>query len=523
MAALLAVWGCSSPNAEAPPFSPATGHPEGWMASHGVSYASNSASCQECHGADLQGGISGVSCYMGSRGGASCHATGPAGHPAGWGAVAQHGASAKASGGGFESCIICHGADFSGGATGPSCYTCHGVSAPHPSAPWRGGAVTHTTTDQANASACDACHRSPSAPSGTPAGCFNSTLCHGSIGGGGGGTHVAGWSAASQHGVTAESNFSACRTCHGSDYRGGSTAVTCYDCHSGPGITHPAAGWVVSDHRNTATAQGSASCQKCHGANYSGGGSGVACSTCHMENQTKVHMTAWYPDVQLNHRTYAKNNGTARCATVYCHGTNLSGVAQSGPSCSSCHTWPFTQVSCTSCHGNPPDGSASPNRAGKHSVHLALSGTNCSSCHSGAGSGTALHQNSAVDVVMAATFNAKTGAASSSGGTCAKVSCHGGATTPAWLTGAIDVNTQCATCHTAGTTQYNSQYSGKHGTHANKSVACTSCHDTARLATYHFNDLATTAMTEAAQTLKTTIGYSGGSCATPGCHGAKGW
>jgi len=68
-----------------------------------------------------------------------------------------------------------------------------------------------------------------------------------------------------------------------------------------------------------------------------------------MGDESTIH-PVWYPDIQLNHRAYVLANGTAGCATAYCHGTNLEGVAQSGPSCSTCHTWPITNATCTDCH-----------------------------------------------------------------------------------------------------------------------------------------------------------------------------
>ena len=90
------------------------------------------SSCAECHGADLSGGISKVSCFANPAG---CH-HGPIPN---WAGGAVHGAVAKKAPGnsGLASCQICHGAGFSGGGSGVSCFTCHGVSAPHPAKPWR--------------------------------------------------------------------------------------------------------------------------------------------------------------------------------------------------------------------------------------------------------------------------------------------------------------------------------------------------------------------------------------------------
>jgi hypothetical protein len=121
-----------------------------------------------------------------------CHDVGF--HPTGWAQATQHGPVAKqapSASGGFAFCQVCHGTNFSGGITGISCYTCHGVTAPHPSgAIWVNSTTpTHQTTDLGNASVCAPCHFLGSpfnpanlpatpAPAGTPPGCFNSTLCH---------------------------------------------------------------------------------------------------------------------------------------------------------------------------------------------------------------------------------------------------------------------------------------------------------------------------------------------------------
>ncbi len=48
---------------------------------------------------------------------------------------------------------------------------------------------------------------------------------------------------------------------------------------------------------------------------------------------------------RARHGPYEVANGTSTCANAYCHGVDLSGVAQSGPSCNSgtavgCHSFP---------------------------------------------------------------------------------------------------------------------------------------------------------------------------------------
>jgi predicted CxxxxCH...CXXCH cytochrome family protein len=148
----------------------------------------------------------------------------------------------------------------------------------------------------------------------------------------------------------------------------------------------------------------------------------------------------------------------------------------------------------------------------------------CDTCHSGAGSGTALHQNGASEVVIDTSYNAKTGAASfnATADTCSNVSCHGGHTTPVWLTGTIDVNTQCTSCHASGIAQYNSYNSGEHSRHVGR-FTCTVCHDTTKLAVNHFTTLNTSAMEgPASATMVTDVNYNGTSC-TPSCHSSQNW
>jgi len=215
-----------------------------------------------------------------------------------------------------------------------------------------------------------------------------------------------------------------------------------------------------------------------------------------------------------------------------CHGSDLAG-GMSGVPCSQCHLngSPLTLTECTSCHGKPPTGTVAPNRTGAHGAHYAFdNSTNfCNSCHSGAGTGTVSHDNGTVDVVFLSAYNAKSGTAvRNSDGTCSKVSCHGGQTTPSWLSGTIiDVNTQCSTCHAFGTAEYNSYSSGQHDFHVNtRLILCTSCHDTTNLATLHFASLNTTTLDgQAYVTLQSYLNYvkAAGTCDAL-CHpGVRSW
>lgn len=177
---------------------------------------------------------------------------------------------------------------------------------------------------------------------------------------------------------------------------------------------------------------------------------------------------------------------------------------------------------CDSCHGQPPSGSSFPNMAGAHGVHSGLTGigTVCDNCHTGA------THNNWVDLGFPAKWNAKSGAAIDNlDGTCSNISCHGGQKTPEWTAGTINVDTQCRSCHTYGTTQYNSYVSGEHRKHVtDKGLNCVVCHDTAKLRNGHFGNLSTAAFEQSpSATIKTSLSYNGGTCQTPGCHGSKNW
>jgi predicted CxxxxCH...CXXCH cytochrome family protein len=238
-------------------------------------------------------------------------------------------------------------------------------------------------------------------------------------------------------------------------------------------------------------------------------------------------------DWKWTHQTAAQQDPNA-CAE--CHGADFSGGI-SKVSCASCHLngSPLTVTECLSCHGNPPTGTVGPNRAGAHNTttghftaHVTLP-DGCNTCHNGAGTGTSNHDNGVVDVRFLSSYSAKSGAAAyNADGTCSKTSCHGGQTTPGWLTGTIDVGTQCTMCHSSGTSEYNSFSSGWHDLHLSiPGITCTpACHDVTKLAQNHFTSLNTTAMEGPASA---TVGglvssYTGtlGTC-TVNCHVQRQW
>jgi hypothetical protein len=329
MAASLSLWGCGNGNGDAPAFNPVTGkHPANWLDKHRPAAIEDAAaSCKECHGKDLLGGISKVSCDQ-------CHAIplapfAPASHANdNWYNPAitlqLHGAAAKARPSltnaginqGFSMCQSCHGEDFAGGVVKVSCFTCHlpPVKVPHPEAPWlntTGTDVTHTNTDPANAAICALCHthganlRTPiisTYATGTP-GCFNSTLCHGAVAGG----HHFPYPG-SEHGPIADAQgppYSNCLVCHSNS----ATNVGQY----------PVAAGTPPDCRGCHTkASPENGCGACHGTDANGG---------------RPNGTA-FPDVQGGH--FAGDHLSFNCSD--CHGNNAGdGFPTHGPSNRTAH------------------------------------------------------------------------------------------------------------------------------------------------------------------------------------------
>ncbi|MBN2008715.1 cytochrome c3 family protein [candidate division KSB1 bacterium] len=102
-------------------------HPEGWNTSgsdvfHGTKVLEvGYSSCKSCHGTDLQGGKTGIGCF-------ECHQTYP--HPKEWNYITDpnfHGTYIATHGGSLDYCKGCHGENLAGGRSGVSCYRCHTI------------------------------------------------------------------------------------------------------------------------------------------------------------------------------------------------------------------------------------------------------------------------------------------------------------------------------------------------------------------------------------------------------------
>ena len=494
-----------------------------------------SSSCIECHGADLSGGNSKVSCFGNPSG---CH-HGPVD---GWvvtpPAAQNHGVAAKKAPGnsGFASCQICHGSSFSGGGSKESCFRCHVANAPHPAQPWLGPTYTHADTNTSNAPVCAQCHfpESPNNPAnhpatpaaaGMPPGCFNSTLCHGATAA----PHAVGaaWRDPNPqfHGLTAKQDLSYCQGCHGTPgttlFNGGTAPTSCQasTCHTRAKAhpipwyqaSQPFPAYVVS-HRDSGNR--SVACAICHKADGPGAGpdpNAPSCFTvssggilCHSGGPGGVNHSVPFPGA--THTSADQTSFTAGCSA--CHAVTGVSPSSVAPPCAVCHrsatALPFTN--CSSCHARPPTGTEYPNVAGSHARHDALENVTgvCASCHNGLGTGTAGHYDRANarpgkdslrvppgEAAFLTVYSAKAGPAAFDNATlaCANVSCHGGVAAPNWRTGSIDGNTDagCRQCHKIGTDagnpENNSPFSGLHAAHLSTTVGgailCTECHNMA--------------------------------------------
>lgn len=187
-----------------------------------------------------------------------------------------------------------------------------------------------------------------------------------------------------------------CRSCHGDDLLGGSSAVSCDGCHSG---AEPAT-WRQD-------------CTFCHGGleNETGApprnidgtdlvgpfpahtahvaGSAIAnaydCSQCHTKaadvlspghvfDDTPGHAENDYGNGLSPQAAFDRDAGT--CSNTYCHG---SGRADDGM-ISARGALP----ACTGCHPTQESGAAGwGNMSGPHSLHISLVGVTCASCHGG--------------------------------------------------------------------------------------------------------------------------------------------
>lgn len=341
-------------------------------------------SCKSCHGLDFLGGDSKVSCF-------SCHATYP--HMKEWMVISSamfHGAVLKNNAWDTKNCSECHGEAFQGGNSKVSCYTCHSTF-PH-KAEWmdessdqfHGAFVQNNDWDT---KACGSCHGEDFKGGSTGVSCYD---CHAIF------PHPANWLNSDSeefHGHVLRNNdwdVSSCATCHGNDFQGGETKVSCYTCHSS--FPHDA-DWLQasSDKFHGTFLQNNGwdteSCAACHGQDYQGGDVGVSCYTCH---SAFPHSSNWVNNSSDEfHGNFIRQGGWSLASCKTCHAEDYSG-GNTGVACAQCHTQEGGPEACNTCHGNAdhiyPPRDLSNNTAttaigvGAHEEHMELF-NNCDLCH----------------------------------------------------------------------------------------------------------------------------------------------
>ncbi|MFH1861638.1 MAG: CxxxxCH/CxxCH domain-containing protein [bacterium] len=137
-------------------------------------------------------------------------------------------------------------------------------------------------------------------------------------------------------------DLSTCAECHGTDYTGGSSQVSCYTCHSL--FPHP----IEWSNVNSSGFHGSAVSSSGFELND--------CEDCHFEESTQT-WSCWSCHVYFPHAgdiTSSQHGGLLAsmhyqvwlCQT--CHGSDYSG-GSANVTCLSCHT--YSPEACNTCHG----------------------------------------------------------------------------------------------------------------------------------------------------------------------------
>jgi hypothetical protein len=317
-------------------------HPEGWVDAasanwHGLAtanYEQSQDNCQSCHGADYNGGSSGVSCY-------TCHGSYP--HMANWSSPNNHGRYLLDETGNISDCQSCHGEDYSGGSSGVSCYTCHALF-PHPDRYRSGHADDMENIYWQIGRECQSCHGNTYNGNGYSA--KNCNVCH---------IEAAG--------------PADCRTCHGND----DNAAPPLDRWDNQVITAVGVGF----HQEHLSDGGAQDCENCHNAVVQ------LSSPGHLDDTVNDPGDVVFRNLAVAHEASPTwNHDEESCGGTYCHGGFVFRKADAEERYKFAYTeetitgstdpikWTEQVIPlarCGSCHGMPPTG------------HLYFA--NCSACH----------------------------------------------------------------------------------------------------------------------------------------------
>lgn len=302
-----------------------------WGENHGDVAKTTLSKCQICHGVDLKGNSVVYGC-------SKCHHENWEETHLGkkWSEASQHGVAFKND---DNACKLCHGMDLKGGIAKVSCYgSCHGDVYPH-TQDWASSSV-HGPTAKIKFDNCLECHSKESG---------DCKKCHHD--------NVDGW--ANLHKQASDEYFLACSICHGEDPNSaGPLANNCAGCH-GKGMTPHSPAMIsgtcdgeegsepcfidtpYSDpvvHGVEAKAD-LTKCKACHGVNLQGGVTQKSCYECHDSKNVYPHANDWKtPSV---HGASYVSNGVSSCFGT-CHGSKTDGGISS--------------ISCYPCHNKNPHG-----------------------------------------------------------------------------------------------------------------------------------------------------------------------
>ncbi len=164
--------------------------------------------------------------------------------------------------------------------------------------------------------------------------------------------HPLGWkdsASANFHGTYLKNrsyNLSTCVSCHGGSYDGGTSGISCFQCHT----SYPhATGWKDSTAagfhgrfiRNSAWDM--LQCKACHGGFYEGGRTGLSCLTCHQKPNGPENCTTCHGGVNAAPPSDVNGNTSSSSPGVGAHQPHLLGSAlASSIACTECHNVPST-------------------------------------------------------------------------------------------------------------------------------------------------------------------------------------
>lgn len=209
-------------------------------------------------------------------------------------------------------------------------------------------------------------------------------------------------------------DFKVCQSCHGQDFSGGTSGVSCLTCHAdGPTACSTCHGAIAAD--------------ASHGRHLGGGplGKTYDCSECHVVPKTYTDVghiflgdgsldpppaevtfaststAAQTPAGDTRAAAPAYDAATHTCSNVYCHGAILNDNAGSNThptwtapgtgqaDCGTCHGLPPNHTNlttCVSCHPTVVDGTQKIIAPAKHidgQIEFADPASGCTGCHGG--------------------------------------------------------------------------------------------------------------------------------------------